>query len=68
MKEKEKASQTEQQAEIERMGRVVKREKSPDDHFFEGGAFGPAAVIGDEIRTLAARDNPDDIDIETPNL
>lgn len=45
----------------------VAREKSPDDHCFEGGncdSFGPASAIVGDLRSLSENDNPDDLDVE----
>lgn len=58
--------QNERTAKLDQAGRRAEEEKSPDDHFFEGGggSIGPASALIPNIMTLAARDNPDDLDVE----
>ncbi|MFB5190388.1 hypothetical protein [Alicyclobacillus fastidiosus] len=56
---------------IDEAGRTIVEEKSPDDFCFEGGdcdATGAAQAIAGDLRTLAANDNPDDLEGEPYRL
>ncbi|WAH35795.1 hypothetical protein [Alicyclobacillus dauci] len=50
---------------IDQADRIIVSEKSPDDMYFEGGnrdGIGRDAPIAGDVRTLAANDNPDDLE------
>ncbi|GMA62293.1 hypothetical protein NZD89_21325 [Alicyclobacillus fastidiosus] len=56
---------------VDEAGRTIVEEKSPDDFCFEGGdcaATGGAQAIAGDLRTLAANDNPDDLEGEPYRL